>query len=434
MQISLDQPTFLTSLTEEKPANNQTDSSASGDDFMDFSSTMLNQSSDANATSTPSSATPVSSDETQASANDELTPEDLTNLLLGMGYLAETTPKETPTEVPDIQDTRLLNEQPMDLSKATMNLETSGPLVATQQTMINEVDRQEKSMMDTSLPSLALSKPSTALTATPMPLETPMMATTTPALDLKADKKPLDLSKDVKELTKPSDLLIKQALSMDDKLTSTFTPTTKPNTAPTFNTDNTPDQKVLMSFQQLGEWLQTKVNAEPALMPKPNAPATETTFAMLQSQMAAGGAATPAKAAWEAKVEMNQSMSNAELNLTTYHANIKIYPPELGKVTAKMRMDKNEANLEITAENKQVKAILQGHLNTLREQFSQSNITLNKIDIILADNKESGTANPNGRGEKEETQEHFQAETADAKATPPKTSKKTSNNVVDAYV
>jgi flagellar hook-length control protein FliK len=360
-----------------------------------------------------------------------------------MGYLADFTTKNADTN------------QAVDLTKAAMNLETQTSAMTTA-TVTNTMDAMLKREPSKPAPmptAPAVTQPNTTATPSEMVASTPSLSTTpsmpltpeTPATPITSaanaptppiaiEKKPLELRKDTKELTKAADMLINLALLNQTKSESTTTKTNASVDLLPTSTDNMPDQKVVMSLQQMAEWVQAKVNAEPALtkgMPQVD---TRQTFAMLQSETAVGGAATPAKAAFEARVEVNQVMSNAELNLTTYHANIKIYPPELGKITAKMKMDKNEATLEITAENKQVKALLQGHLNTLREQFTSSNIHLNKIEIVLADPKEASTANPNGRREKEETGETLASEPNETKAPQAKTSKKTSENVVDAYV
>jgi flagellar hook-length control protein FliK len=438
MRISLDQPTFLTSLTEEKPANNQTDNGASSDDFLDFSSTLVNQGAESDpspAASLPS--TPVLTDETSAPQNNELTPEDLSNLLLGMGYLSEMATKNAP-----MANETSNQDQPLDLTKEVMNLETTTPLVASA-TITNNKDvmlsqKESKPVTTTASATPLQTLASTpSLSTTPLTPETPTTpitnAANSPTQPMPIEKKALEWRKDAKELTKPADMLINAAVLNETKSDSSVKTKATPDFLPT-NTDNTPEQKVVMSLQQMAAWVQAKVNAEPALTKGMTEASTQARFAMMQSESPAGGAATPAKAAWEAKVEVNQVMSNAALNLTTYHANIKIYPPELGKITAKLKMDRNETNLEITAENKQVKALLQGHLTTLREQFTNSNIQLNKIEIVLAEPKESNTANPDGRREKEETSETVAAEPNDTKAPKAKTSKKTSENVVDAYV
>lgn len=65
----------------------------------------------------------------------------------------------------------------------------------------------------------------------------------------------------------------------------------------------------------------------------------------------------------------------------TYHANIKIYPPEMGKIEARIRMDNNKANLIITTENNQVTDILKANISMLKDHFTQSHLNLDKIDI-----------------------------------------------------
>lgn len=68
-----------------------------------------------------------------------------------------------------------------------------------------------------------------------------------------------------------------------------------------------------------------------------------------------------------------------------YHAHIKLYPPELGSVVARLKLNKNNANLEILAENNQVKAIIEANLTQLRDKFEQMNIPLVNIQVNVDD-------------------------------------------------
>lgn len=431
MRISLDQPTFLTSLTEEKPANNQTDSGGPQDDFPDFLTSLNNQGNEAASTETPSLNTSITNDETPSKDRD-LTMDDVANLLLTMGYLAETAKKSIPAEVPvggesvdpqldalNVGDAQGLTSSPLTSTQngqykpelLTKAIETEG----TTDAMRQAASQGRESMLQSALPAV----------------RSPM---------LNPDKIN-HLREEVKSNPRHP-LLGTEALSNDGKykavsaelvksdLKSNFILSTE--TPPSFN--SLPDEKVVTSLQQMGVWLQAKVNASPAITQGLVRKQGDNEFGNLQSVSSVSGAATPAKAAFEAKVEISQSMSNAELNLTTYHANIKIYPPELGKITAKMKMDRNVATLEITAENKQVKALIQGHLSSLREQFSQSNIQLSKIEIVLADDKTSAETTAKDQGQQQTPQEAVEEATRDISPEKPKSTKKRSENVVDAYV
>ncbi len=78
---------------------------------------------------------------------------------------------------------------------------------------------------------------------------------------------------------------------------------------------------------------------------------------------------------WPAHIAMDSTGKE------TYHANIKIYPPEMGKIEARIRMDNNRANLIITTENNQVTDILKANMSILKDHFTQSHLNLDKIDI-----------------------------------------------------
>lgn len=64
-----------------------------------------------------------------------------------------------------------------------------------------------------------------------------------------------------------------------------------------------------------------------------------------------------------------------------YNANIKIYPPELGAVVAKLKVGKNGTELMILTENTAVKSIVEANLAQLRQDFKQADINLTNIQI-----------------------------------------------------
>ena len=66
-----------------------------------------------------------------------------------------------------------------------------------------------------------------------------------------------------------------------------------------------------------------------------------------------------------------------------YSAQIKIHPPELGNILAKLKMDKDGANLTILAENNVVKGILEANLPALKEHFQRADIPLNQIQVAI---------------------------------------------------
>lgn len=69
------------------------------------------------------------------------------------------------------------------------------------------------------------------------------------------------------------------------------------------------------------------------------------------------------------------------LKQEVYNANIKIHPPELGAIVAKLKVDKNSAELIMTTENNQLKEIVQANIAQLRENFRQADIHLSNIVI-----------------------------------------------------
>lgn len=121
------------------------------------------------------------------------------------------------------------------------------------------------------------------------------------------------------------------------------------------------------------------------------------------------------------------------LNKETYDAKIKIYPPELGEVMAKLRVDKNGTELFITTENNRVKEIVEANLPQLRESFQQADINLTEIQVQTSS---SGTKEQ--RSDNWQQGEHFTAkesslESNSEQVVSPKESPKKSDKLVDTY-
>jgi flagellar hook-length control protein FliK len=98
----------------------------------------------------------------------------------------------------------------------------------------------------------------------------------------------------------------------------------------------------------------------------------------------------------ETKIELLPATLEG-INKETYNANIKIYPPELGHVLAKLKVDKNTAELVITADNNVVKQIIEAHLPQLRENFQSADITLTHIHVQTAEANIDSQENNNNR-------------------------------------
>ncbi|VVC77089.1 hypothetical protein AQUSIP_24160 [Aquicella siphonis] len=78
----------------------------------------------------------------------------------------------------------------------------------------------------------------------------------------------------------------------------------------------------------------------------------------------------------------------------SYIANIKIHPPELGSVMAKLKIDKNGAQLILLAENQRVKEIVELNLPHLREGFQKMDIQISHIQVDVQSSS-SGTNDQN---------------------------------------
>ncbi len=75
------------------------------------------------------------------------------------------------------------------------------------------------------------------------------------------------------------------------------------------------------------------------------------------------------------------------MNHLAYDAKINIYPPELGHVAAKLKLNKNTAELTLTASSDRVKEILEANIAQLKQHFSQNDINLTnvRVDVSLSD-------------------------------------------------
>jgi flagellar hook-length control protein FliK len=183
------------------------------------------------------------------------------------------------------------------------------------------------------------------------------------------------------------------------------------------------DIKTTQALQDFGAWVQTKVNTnivQPSL-----------TASSLKAETMATTLNT-AKMNYPAQVEVNRDLSAMDINMANYRVNIKIYPPELGKITASLKMDKKSTSLEVVAETKEVKAMLQNHLSLLKEQFNQSNIQLDKVEVRLAGDQQRDT-----KQESEAPYQEFEEPMAEETNQKPSASIKkrsTAENAVDAYV
>lgn len=136
---------------------------------------------------------------------------------------------------------------------------------------------------------------------------------------------------------------------------------------------------------------------------------------------------------YEAKVDLAPPSIDAMMN-EIYNAKIRIYPPELGHVMAKLKVDKNNAELSITTENERVKAIVEQHLPQLRENFQNSNINLTQIQVQTSS---TDTRDKNLNSQRESnaflTQDNRDNVDKTAQVASEKAVSKASNSIVDTY-
>jgi flagellar hook-length control protein FliK len=118
----------------------------------------------------------------------------------------------------------------------------------------------------------------------------------------------------------------------------------------------------------------------------------------------------------------------------SYSANIKIYPPELGSVLAKLKVDKNNAELVITTESSAVKEIVESNLAQLRENFQRADITITHIQVNVAEagDREQKNQQPYQSSQNVESN-HLAGDTV-KEDTSVKLSKHTLNSIIDAYI
>jgi len=82
------------------------------------------------------------------------------------------------------------------------------------------------------------------------------------------------------------------------------------------------------------------------------------------------------------------------LGTGTHHININITPPELGPVSARLKMTaENRVELEILAKNNDVAQVIKSQLHALREQFTNTDIRLDAINVQTDDSLSENSNN-----------------------------------------
>lgn len=69
------------------------------------------------------------------------------------------------------------------------------------------------------------------------------------------------------------------------------------------------------------------------------------------------------------------------LKIEGYTAKIKVYPPDLGQITANILIKKGMAELVLGTENMQVKQFVESHLQALRDSFTGNNLQLTDVSV-----------------------------------------------------
>lgn len=122
-------------------------------------------------------------------------------------------------------------------------------------------------------------------------------------------------------------------------------------------------------------------------------------------------------------------------NITqAYQASIKIHPPELGSVVAKLSMNKKDASLVIVAESHQVKAVIEKNLPQLRHQFHQADINLTNIQIEVQNSRSESQDRQRQSQQSEQLQEYNERtenqKKAENSSEPPR---QRSDSIIDTY-
>jgi flagellar hook-length control protein FliK len=77
----------------------------------------------------------------------------------------------------------------------------------------------------------------------------------------------------------------------------------------------------------------------------------------------------------------------SSLKVEGYTAKIKVYPPDLGQITAEILINKGMAELTLSADSSQVRHFIESNLQPLRDSFQNANIQLN--DVLMQQSSSS---------------------------------------------
>lgn len=77
-------------------------------------------------------------------------------------------------------------------------------------------------------------------------------------------------------------------------------------------------------------------------------------------------------------------------------AEIKLDPPELGSLVVKVKVEHDSASVSFVAATPQVRELLEGQINRLREMLAQQGMDLDSVDVNVAERDSGQTGHPNG--------------------------------------
>jgi len=194
------------------------------------------------------------------------------------------------------------------------------------------------------------------------------------------------------------------------------------------NIQNVPD-KVIDAFTQLGNLINNQTApqlAHPLQRVVSDFSVTQANYSLKMRDAEPG--------INETKIELS-TPSISSVMKEGYDAKIKIYPPELGHVIAKLRVDKNSTDLVILTENSHVKGIVESNLPKLREHFQQAGINLTDIQVhtSLSDAKEQNSQQEGQRHHESYSLKEYTNEINNKQTIAPEEEKKSPNTIIDTY-
>jgi flagellar hook-length control protein FliK len=201
------------------------------------------------------------------------------------------------------------------------------------------------------------------------------------------DKKPLlpnILLSKVATNIKPVDTLSNQVLNIDKK--SPLSDLLQDNMALSNNSDNTlkaiselstsePEQNITPYDIMLGnvaDFLNKKLTVTDPYVSKSKSNVTLINGDLFSNQ--------ENKSALKG-FQFNASGIAASLKVEGYSAKIKVYPHDLGQITAEILLNKGVTELTLRVDNPQVKHFIETNLQQLRESFQNTNVHLGDISV-----------------------------------------------------